>query len=115
MADKQHYLGEFEEIVLLAIMRLRGNGYGVSIRETVEEVAGRNTSIGAMYTTLERLEQKGLISSHEGEPTPQRGGRAKRYYKIEGPGLRALNEAQRARAQLQEGLDLEVQPTGVRI
>ncbi len=80
MADKQQYLGEFEEIVLLAIMRLRDNAYGVTIWQTVEEVAERPTSIGAIYTTLERLEQKGFVSSWQGEPTAQRGGRAKTWW-----------------------------------
>src|SRR3712207_671733 len=106
MADKQRYLGEFEEVVLLAILRLRDNAYGVTIRQTVEEVAERPTSIGAIYTTLERLEQKGFISSWQGEPTPERGGRAKRYFKIEGAGVQALNAAQRTRTLLLQGADL---------
>ena len=110
MADKQRYLGEFEEVVLLAILRLRDNAYGVTIRQTVEEVAERPTSIGAIYTTLERLEQKGFISSWQGEPTPERGGRAKRYFKIEGAGVQALNAAHRTRTRLQEGLNLGLQP-----
>jgi PadR family transcriptional regulator, regulatory protein PadR len=108
MADKQSYLGEFEEIVLLTIARLGETAYGVKIRQTVEEVAGRPTSIGAIYTTLERLEQKGFISSRQGEPTPERGGRAKRYFKIEGAGAQVLTEAERVRALLRSKL----QPTG---
>src|SRR5687767_8234753 len=110
MADKQFYLGEFEEIVLLAIARLGSKAYGVTIRQAVENVAGRSTSIGAIYTTLERLEQKGLFSSRQGEPTPQRGGRAKRYFQIEAPGLLALNEAHHTRMLLREGLNLGLQP-----
>ena len=109
MADKQYYLGEFEEIVLLAILRLGSNAYGVSIRQTVEEVAERPTSIGAIYTTLERLEHKGLVSSRQGEPTPQRGGRAKRYYQLEGSGVRALNEANRTRTLLMQNAGLGLQ------
>ncbi len=112
MSDKQRYLGEFEEIVLLAILRLRDNAYGVSIRQTVEEVAGRPTSIGAIYTTLERLEQKGFVRSREGEATPERGGRAKRYFKIEGAGVQALNETDRIRMRLRDGIGSWPQPGG---
>jgi PadR family transcriptional regulator, regulatory protein PadR len=97
MGDKKPYLGEFEELLLLAILRLRDNAYGMTIRQTVEEATGRSTSIGAIYTTLERLEQKGFISSRQGEPTPERGGRAKRYFAITGTGAQALADAQRAR------------------
>ncbi|HEY0738869.1 MAG TPA: helix-turn-helix transcriptional regulator [Herpetosiphonaceae bacterium] len=112
MNDKKLYLGEFEEIVLLAVLRLGSNAYGVTIRQTVEEVAGRPTSIGAIYTTLERLEQKGFVSSWQGEATPERGGRAKRYFKIEGAARQALNEAELIRARLREGLNGGLQPVG---
>jgi PadR family transcriptional regulator, regulatory protein PadR len=101
MTDKTLSLGEFEEIVLLAVRHLGNNAYGVPIRQTVEAARGRTTSIGAIYTTLERLEQKGMVSSALGESTPQRGGRAKRYYRIEGLGERALEAAQRVRSRLQ--------------
>ena len=110
MADKQHYLGQFEEQVLLAVARLRDNAYGVPIRQAVEEATRRRTSIGAVYSTLERLEHKGFVSSRQGEPTPERGGRAKRYFKIEGTGIAALNEAERVRLALREGAGL--QPKG---
>lgn len=108
MGDKRPYLGEFEEMVLLAVMRLGSNAYGVTIRQTVEEATGRTTSVGAIYTTLERLEQKGFVSSRQGEPTAERGGRAKRYFKIEGAGAQALNDAERTRDVLRGGL----QPAG---
>jgi PadR family transcriptional regulator PadR len=104
MGDKKTYLGEFEEIVLLAVARLGAQAYGVSIYDTVEQVAERATSLGAIYTTLERLEQKGMIGSRQGEATPERGGRAKRYYKIEASGVQALHEAERTRASLRAGL-----------
>lgn len=104
MGNKQNYLGEFEEIVLLTVARLGETAYGMTIRQTVEDVAGRPTSIGAIYTTLERLEDKGFISSRQGEPTPERGGRAKRYFKIEGAGAQALADAERVRAFLRGGL-----------
>ena len=85
-------LGRFEEIVLLALVRLRENAYGVPIRREIAERIGRDVSFGAVYTTLERLERKGYVSSRMGNPTPERGGRAKRYFRIEAPGIRALNE-----------------------
>jgi PadR family transcriptional regulator, regulatory protein PadR len=108
MNDKQSYLGEFEEIVLLTVARLGQTAYGVTIRQTVEEVAERPTSIGAIYTTLERLEQKGFVSTRLGESTPERGGRAKRYFSVTGTGAQALADADRVRALLRSGL----QPAG---
>jgi PadR family transcriptional regulator PadR len=84
-------LGRFEELVLLALVRLRET-YGVPIRREIGERTGRDVSFGAVYTTLERLERKGYVSSRMGEPTQERGGRAKRYFRIEAPGVRALNE-----------------------
>jgi PadR family transcriptional regulator len=104
MGEKQSYLGEFEEIVLLTVARLGATAYGMTIRQTVEEVAGRATSIGAIYTTLERLEHKGFVSSRLGESTPERGGRAKRYFEITGAGAQALTEAEHVRALLRGGL-----------
>jgi PadR family transcriptional regulator PadR len=89
-------------IVLLAVMHLGANAYGVTIRQTVAEATGQEPSIGAIYTALDRLEQKGFVSSHQGEPTPERGGRAKRYFKIEGAGVQALNEAERVRSLLDD-------------
>ena len=106
------YLGEFEEIVLIAILRLRDNAYGVTIRSLIEEETKRTTSIGAVYTTLERLETKGYISSKQGEATPERGGRAKRYFKIEGAGVRVLNETTEMRSRLRRGLGPEWTPVG---
>jgi DNA-binding PadR family transcriptional regulator len=93
-------LGEFEQAVLLAVVRLRTETYGVPIRRDLSKRLGRDVSIGALYTTLERLEAKGFVSSRMGEPTPERGGRAKRYYRIEAPGVRALNDARAAAANL---------------
>ena len=112
MTDKNLYLGEFEEIVLLAVARLGSSAYGVTIRQTVEDVAGRSTSIGAIYSTLDRLEQKGMVSSWLGEATPQRGGRAKRYFKLEAVGQLALDEAQHIRDRLRSGLTPDLQPVG---
>jgi DNA-binding PadR family transcriptional regulator len=100
-------LGDFEEFVLIAILRLRDNAYGVTIRRLIEEETSKTISIGAIYTTLERLEKKGYLSSRQGESTPERGGRAKRYFKIEGAGERALSNAHKThviRQKLLKGL-----------
>ena len=99
-------LGEFEQVVLLAILRLADEAYGVSIRSEIRECTGRDITPGALYTTLDRLEQKGLLKSVVGEPTPQRGGRAKRYYKVTRTGLSAVKQSQRAFQRLLRGLDL---------
>ena len=103
---KSDSLGEFEQVVLLALIRLRSNAYGVTIRREIAERTGRNVSVGAIYTTLDRLERKGFVSSQRGEPTPERGGRAKRYYKIEARGERALQRARDTMDRMWEGLIL---------
>src|SRR5260370_34256801 len=74
---RRDYLGEFEQLIVLAILRLSDNAYGMTIRREIEEQTGRQTSIGALYLTLERLEQKGFVSSSLGVFTPEKGGRAK--------------------------------------
>ena len=99
-------LGEFEQVVMLAILRLADDAYGVSIRNEIAECTGREVTPGALYTTLDRLEHKGLVKSVVGDPTPQRGGRAKRYYKITRTGLSAVKQSQRAFQRLLKGLDL---------
>lgn len=83
-------LGEFERATLLALIRLGPNPYGVTIRQELENRLERNVSIGAVYTTLDRLEEKGFVSSWRGDPTPERGGRAKRFFRIEAKGRIAL-------------------------
>lgn len=113
MRNKQTYLGEFEEVVLLAIARLGQNAYGMTIRQTVEVAMNRSVSVGAIYTTLDRLEQKGLVSSWQGEATRERGGRAKRYFKIEIDGEQALQEADRVRKALQPVPGLSVALTSI--
>lgn len=99
-------LGEFEQIVLLAVLRLKAEAYGVSIRTEIAERTGREPSAGALYTTLERLETKGLLKSRTGDPTPQRGGRAKRYYTVSASGNVAIARAQRAFRNMLEGVKL---------
>ena len=96
-------LGQFEEITLLALVRLRENAYGMPIRREIAERTGRDVSVGAVYTTLERLERKGYVSSRIAEPTAVRGGRAKRYFKIEAPGVRALEDIRKVVSGLTEG------------
>src|ERR1044071_3459293 len=90
MKEPKYYIGEFEELVLLAILSLRQSAYGVKIGDAIEEATGRSVSVGALYATLSRLEEKGLIRSWMGEATAERGGRAKKYFKIEAPGQQAL-------------------------
>ena len=99
-------LGEFEQLVLLAILRLRDRAYGVTIRAELAERAGRAVAPGAMYTALERLETKGLITSRMSDPTPQRGGRAKRHVLVTAAGMKALTRSVRAYERLLDGLDL---------
>ena len=83
-------LGSLEHIILLALVRLDGCAHGMIVRREIEERTGRNISIGAAYATLERLEAKGYVSSSTGDPTPERGGRAKRLFRVEAAGKRAL-------------------------
>jgi DNA-binding PadR family transcriptional regulator len=99
-------LGEFEQIVLLAILRLGGDAYGASIRAEIEKCTRRGPSPGAMYTTLDRLEAKGMLKSRMGEPTAARGGRAKRYFTVTRSGEAAVARAQRAYRRLLHGLKL---------
>ena len=93
-------LGEFERAVLLALITLEGTAYGVNIRQEIEDRLERDVSFGAVYTTLDRLLEKGLVSSYAGEPTPQRGGRAKKFFRIEQRGIDALAHARSKSAAL---------------
>jgi PadR family transcriptional regulator len=97
-------LGSLEHIVLLAVVRLDANAYGITIRRDIEERIGRRISIGAVYATLDRLEAKGYVSSFLGEPTAERGGRAKRLFKIEAAGELALRVSQEAIRKMTLGL-----------
>jgi DNA-binding PadR family transcriptional regulator len=102
--------GEFEQIVLLAIARLRGDGYGMTIRREIERRTGRPVSIGAVYATLDRLERKGWIGSREGEATPRRGGRAKRHFQLEAAGVEALVTARWMLERMWEDVELDARP-----
>ncbi len=105
MADRD-YLGEFEHIVVLALLRLEDRAYGVTVRQEIEFRTKREVSIGAVYATLDRLEKKGYVRSHRGDPTPERGGRSKRFFRVTAQGLAAVNRAQRALHSMTEGLDV---------
>ena len=103
-------LGEFEQIVLLAVLRLGDAAYGVTILGEIAAKTGRNPSPGALYTTLHRMEDKGLVTFRDGSPTPERGGRAKRFVTVTREGRSALASAQSAYRSLLEGLDLLTAP-----
>src|SRR5687767_7061072 len=106
MSSSTPLLGEFEQVVLLAILRLDDDAYGVTIRREIASCTGREPATGALYTMLDRLEEKGLVRSRMGEPTPERAGRSKRYFTVSASGLKAVTQAQRSYRRLLEGLDL---------
>ena len=99
-------LGEFEQIVLLAILRLKDDAYGASIWTEISACTDREPAAGALYTALDRLEGKGLVVSHYGDATPQRGGRPKRYFKVTKEGIAGVARAQRAYQRLLRGVAL---------
>jgi PadR family transcriptional regulator PadR len=99
-------LGELEHITLLAILRIRDGAYGVPIREEIRRCTDRKVSAGALYTILTRLEDKGLVSSSFGDPTPERGGRPKRFYVVTTQGIEAVRSTQRNLENLMRGLRL---------
>jgi PadR family transcriptional regulator PadR len=101
---KRNYIGDFELMVMLVLLRLGEGAYGVPISREIEQQCGRDVALGSVYATLERLEEKGLVSSALGEPTPERGGRAKRYFSLTKKGLRAVRETRRALIRLWRGL-----------
>jgi PadR family transcriptional regulator PadR len=98
-------IGEFEQVVLLAILRLDEEAYAVAIRDEILRCTGRDVSRGSIYITLDRLETKGYLTSWFGDPTPERGGRAKRYYALRPRAVEALKESRRALVSLWRGLE----------
>ena len=98
-------MGEFEALVLMAVLRLENEAYGMRIHAELEQRAGRRCSYGALYTTLDRLELKGYVSSRIGEPTPERGGRAKKYFSLDGAGRAALSQSYQATRRMAQGLE----------
>ena len=101
------YLGELEQIVLLAVMRLAEEAYAVPILAEIEQQTGRKVARGALYTALDRLERKGCLRSRVGEPLPERGGRARRYFTLTPASVRALKESRLALMRLWRGLEFE--------
>src|SRR6202049_4162614 len=101
---KREFLGGFELLVLLSLIRLGDDAYGVPISDAIEESSGREVGLGRVYITLDRLESKGLVSSRLGEPTPERGGRAKTYFHITAKGLREVRQARRTLISLWRGV-----------
>ena len=97
-------LGEFEQLVLLALLRLGDEAYGVAIREEIERETGRDVALGAVYTTLLRLEEMRFVASRLGEPTPQRGGRRKKFYRPLAAGRRELATSLQALRRMTRGL-----------
>ena len=98
-------LGDFEQLVLFGVMRLEDEAYGAAIRQEIHARSGRDVSINAVYTTLDRLESKGLLRSWVGEPTAQRGGRRRKFYEPTASGVSALRQAYRAFTAMAVGLE----------
>ena len=100
----RHLLTDFELMILLAILRVGKDAYGVPIAREIESTGRRNVILGAVYTALERLERNGLVASRIGDPSPERGGRAKRFFEVTPHGLRAAKETQRSLVALWKGV-----------
>jgi PadR family transcriptional regulator PadR len=97
-------LGKFELMVLLGVIRLGDEAYGASISTVIEETLGRDVLLASVHAALERLVRKGMVTSRLGEPTPERGGRAKRYFRVTAKGLREVRDTRQALTQLWNGL-----------
>lgn len=97
---ERSYLGEFELMILLALVRLGDRACGIPIAREIEKYRGRDVSLGSVYAALERLEKENLVASTLGDPTPERGGRAKRYFQVTNEGLRELRKTRRVLTEL---------------
>lgn len=104
MKKREEALGSLEHIVLLAVMRLGEEAYGITVRREIESQTGRDLSIGAVYATLMRLESKGFVRSLAGEPTAERGGRAKRYFRVTADGKAVLRNTHEIIQRMSAGL-----------
>jgi len=104
-------LGEFEQSLLLAIAHLGDRAYGVPIRQEIEARTGRDVAVGAIYTSLRRLEVKGYVKSALAEPTAERGGRSKRYFTLKAAGAAALRQSRERLTRMWEGLDADLRRT----
>jgi DNA-binding PadR family transcriptional regulator len=98
-------LGEFEQMVMLALLRLGPDAYGAAVCSEIESRSGREVSVSAVHTTLERLEHKGLVKSRVGDPTPQRGGKRKRHYEAAALGIKAVQASYRSLRKMADGLE----------
>ncbi len=101
-------LGDLEQLVMLALMRLDPDGYGAEVQRVIEEQTGRNVTLGAVYTALARLEDKGFVASRVGEPAQQRGGRRRRHYAVQPAGRVAIADAWQAMRSLAQGLHAQL-------
>jgi DNA-binding PadR family transcriptional regulator len=110
MSPPEH-VGEFEQIVLLALLRLGREAYGATILAEIAGRGGREASISAVYTPLDRLERKGLVRSRIGAPTPQRGGKRKRHYELAAAGMRALRHSHDTLKRMTDGLEGLLEPS----
>lgn len=108
--SKPGALGDFEQLVLLGVLRLGDDAYGAAIRQEIHARSGRDVSINAVYTTLDRLEGKGLLRSWEGSPTPQRGGRRRKFYALRPSGIIAMRHAYHAFRSMADGLEGQLEP-----
>ena len=102
---KGESLGEFEHLILLAVLRLGSDAYGMRVRREIAERTGRDVTIGAVYATLDRLESKGLLAGSLSDPTPERGGRAKKSFHLTGAGVAAVNRSRQELDNMLDGLE----------
>jgi DNA-binding PadR family transcriptional regulator len=102
--SKGKHLGEAEQLILLAAWRLGENAHGLAIRDETRERTGRNLTVSAIYVTLVRLERKGYVTSFLADPTPVRGGKAKRYFTVKAKGIEALEDARRQMERMWEDM-----------
>jgi DNA-binding PadR family transcriptional regulator len=107
--SKAPVLGDFEQLVLMGVLRLDAEAYGAAIRQEIQARCGRDVSINAVYTTLDRLERKGFLRSWTGEPTPLRGGRRRKFYALRPAGLAALRQAYHVFTAMADGLEARLQ------
>jgi len=105
----QMALGDLEQLVMLALLRLGDDGFGAAVQREIAERSGRDVTLGAVYTALARLEEKGFVASYVGDPLPQRGGRRRRHYEVRPEGRAAIAEAWRAMKALSRGLSTQLE------
>ena len=107
--SRSDFLGEFEHIVLLTVARLGDVAYGMAIRQEIEDRTGRSVAIGSVYAALDRMERNGYLGSDVGDPTPVRGGRAKRFYTLQTAGAEALNRSRKMLEGFWDGLEIDAE------